>query len=102
MTTPQVAAPYPGAMAPKQSDALKFIQGGFPFVILTVGGWLGISYTLQKRIDAQAGTGLGEGGGSWVRRAGFGAPGPASGPAWVRSPNESTPVVSMHEWHLSP
>lgn len=50
-------------MAPKQSDALKFIQGGFPFVILTVGGWLGISYTLQKRIDAQAGTGLGEGGG---------------------------------------
>ena len=34
---------------------MNLIKGGIPLVTLTIGGWLGIAYFMQGRIDVEVG-----------------------------------------------
>jgi hypothetical protein len=38
-------------MAPR--PAHSFVQSGLPLIVLTVGGWLGLSYFMKARYDGQ-------------------------------------------------
>ncbi|KFM23254.1 hypothetical protein F751_3445 [Auxenochlorella protothecoides] len=36
-----------------KNKSFAFAKAGLPFIVLTVGGWVGLSKTIQGRIDAQ-------------------------------------------------
>lgn len=40
-----------------KNKSFAFAKAGLPFIVLTVGGWVGLSKTIQGRIDAQVGCG---------------------------------------------